>query len=588
VRWQTTAVLAVLLTALGVSYYVWEVQLAPEREKAEAGKGRVFSADVSDVQEARLKRGEEVVRLKRAEDGWAVVEPVTSGGDRGTVEAVLTTVTTAKMDRDIADRPSSLAEFGLDKPAAEVLLTVKSGEQLGLSLGAKSPTGVWVYAQERGKPRVFALSDSVLRDVTRPVADFRDKTVLAFERQNVTGLEIATRDETLTVEPAAEGKWTLTRPRALPADADTVRDLLDKLATARVKEFVADAPRSLHPYGLERPLRVTVRVGKDKDRATRTLLLGKVDEKTKGVYAKRPGEPSVLLLPAEIWTALPKHTAALRDKTVVDFERDKVTRIELKSPRGAVTLVKEADRWKIAQPESLPADPVEAGAVLMRLRGLRAQGFLSEDAAGIPRYLARPDVRATLTLEGAPAPLTVLLSPSGETRGGQPMAYAAVAGRGPVVLVEAGALKDIGRSLTELRDRTLVMGLEPRDVKRLTVTRDGRAVVLERTSDTDWRFVEGGKGAAPGTKVDDVLYGLRGLKWKEIVDPRGANLTRFGLDQPTAEIGLYRGDGTATATVLLGKREGDHRYVKTKAAPAVYAIDAKAFEPPKVPDDFQG
>jgi hypothetical protein len=427
----------------------------------------------------------------------------------------------------------------------------------------------------------------VLRDVTRPLADFRNKTILAFERPSVTGVEIVTPDETLAVEPAGDGKWNLTRPRALEADADTVRDFLDKLTTARIKEFVAEAPRSLEPFGLERPLRVVVHVSQERDRATRTLLLGRVDGKKKGVYAMRPGEASVLLLPEEVWTALPKHTAAIRNKTVIDFERDKVTRIQVESPRGAVTLVREGDRWMIAQPEALPADQVEAGAVLMRLRGLRAQSFLAEDAAGIRRYLARPEVQATLTLEGAPAPLAVLLAPSPETRNGQPMAYAAVAGRGPVVLVEARALKDIGRSLTELRDRTLVMGLEPRDVKRLTVAREGSTIVLERTSDTEWRFLEGGQGVAKSAKVDDVLYGLRGLKWKEVADAGGRELGRFGLDRPATEIGLYRGDGTAIAAVLLGRQEGDRRYVKLKASPAVYVVDAQALEPPKVPDDFQ-
>ena len=45
-RWQTTAALAVILIALGAFYYVYEVRLAPEREKAEARKGRVFTAEI--------------------------------------------------------------------------------------------------------------------------------------------------------------------------------------------------------------------------------------------------------------------------------------------------------------------------------------------------------------------------------------------------------------------------------------------------------------------------------------------------------------------------------------------------------------
>ena len=41
--------------------------------------------------------------------------------------------------------------------------------------------------------------------------------------------------------------------------------------------------------------------------------------------------------------------------------------------------------------------------------------------------------------------------------------------------------------------------------------------------------------------------------------------------------------------MLVGKRDGERAWVKLKASPAIYAIDAKQIgEPPKVPDDFKG
>src|SRR2546427_142351 len=312
-RWQTTAVVAVVLLALGAFYYVYEIRGGPARAKVEAQKGR--------------------------------------------------------------------------------------------QLGAKTPTGVWAYAREAGKPAVFVVSDMVLRDVTRPLVDFRDRTVLAFGQRQVTAFEVATREETLAVEQAND-RWKLTRPVALPADAQAVTDFLDKLQSMRVKEFVAEAPKSLVPYGLERPIRVSIHTGRDKDRATKALLIGEMDRTKRGVYAMRPGESSVLLLPAEAWTIVPKNVAALRDKVVVEVDRDKVARVDLESPSGTVALTQEGNRWRIVAPENRPADQVEAGALLFKLRELRAQGFPTDDASGIPRYLAKPTVRGTITAEAAPPPTT--------------------------------------------------------------------------------------------------------------------------------------------------------------------------------------
>src|SRR4030095_14392686 len=327
-RWQTTAVLAAILIALGAFYYVYEVRMGPEREKTEGRKGRVFAVEPADVTELEIKRTDSTVKLKREGDGWQILAPAHARRERGAVDETVTSVVTARMDREIEADPKSLGDFGLDRPAAEITLRLKDGKQAGLVLGAKSPTGVWVYAREAGKPAVFVVGDSVLRDPTRPIAEFRDKTVLAFNQPDVTGLEIDLRDDKIALEQA-DGRWKLVRPRALPADSDTVRDFLEKLRAARVKEFAADSPRSLEPFGLDKPVRLEIHTGRDKDRATKTLLVGRPDAAKKGVYAMRRGESTVLLIPEETWTAVPKNVAVLRDKSVVGFDRDKVTRIEI-------------------------------------------------------------------------------------------------------------------------------------------------------------------------------------------------------------------------------------------------------------------
>jgi hypothetical protein len=577
----------VLLSLVGGFYYFYEVRGAPDRERAESRKGRVFSAEPADVTALELKRPDDTVALKRDGDAWRVTAPIAARGNRGTIDETLTTILTAKMDREIDAKPASLADFGLEKPAAQVLLTLKDGKQVGIDLGAKSPTGVWVYAREHGKPAVFVLSDGVLRETTRPVVDFRDRTILAFERRAVTGVDIVTETDTITVESTGD-KWRITRPVALAADAAEMNDLLEKLATAKVKDFVAEAPRSREAYGLERPLRVNVHTGKDKDRASRTLLVGRVDADKKGVYAMRDGETSVLLLPEEIGKLVPRNVGAIRNRQLVEFERDRITRIDLESPKGAVTLVREKDRWTITAPQALPADQVETGALLARLRELRAQGFLSDDASAISRYVPKASVKVTLTEQGGSA-TTVLLAPSPERRGGQPSAYAAVADKGPVVLVEAKALDDLGRSVNDLREHTLFSGVEPKDIKRVRVSVGGQTVVLERSGDADWKLVEPTKGAAKAPRVDDVLYSVRALRWKEIVSPGGEEAAKYGLDTPSMEVVLLKGDGGELARLTVGKRDGERAYVRTGAGPAIYVIDARTLGPePKIPDDFKG
>jgi hypothetical protein len=297
----------------------------------------------------------------------------------------------------------------------------------------------------------------------------------------------------------------------------------------------------------------------------------------------------VLLVPEDLWAAVPRNVAVLRNKTLVQVDRDKVARLQIESPKGTVTVAREGDQWKIVAPEALATDQVEVGAVLSRVRELRAQGFLSDDASAIPKYLGKPEVTLTLTPQGGGAPTTLLLSPSREQRGGAPSAYAAVDGAGPVALVDAKALTDLARSATDLRDRRLLGSLEPKDVKRVRVRAGGQTVVMERKGDSEWRMLEPTKGAAKGPKVDDLLYTLRGLRWTDIAAPAGQDAARYGLDAPTLEIALFRGDGGEIATVQVGKREDATAYVRTGGQSPIYKIEGRTLgETPKLPDDFKG
>jgi hypothetical protein len=574
---KTFIILAVLIAGLGGFFAYDTYWLGPAREKRDQAKGRLWAVEPGDIEGIAIKRKDDTIRLKRVEGGWEMIEPVKARGDRGSLEELATSLATLRMDREIDADPSTLADFGLDPPAAEVTLEVKGrSEPLRLSLGGKNPTGAWVYGREGTKPAVIALSESAARDTSRPAADFRDKTLLAFDRKNVAGVDLDVDGQRIALEPENEGKWRIALPGPYRADPDVVTDLLDKLSAARVQEFVAEDAKSLSDYGLDRPTTVTIVLGRDKDRTEKGLLFGRGDRDRKGVYVMRAGEPAVMLVPEEVWTALPKTVAALRDKVVVAYAYDKVNRIEIAGPRGAVTVERDGPGWKLTAPEALTADAAEVNGLLWKIRDLRAAGFLAEDAGDIPRYLGAPELTVKLWEEGAKEPKTLLLAASRESRDGQPAAVAAVAGQGPVVLVPATVLGDLGRTAADLRDRTLFPAFDVADVKQAQIVAGDSRVTVERRGDNDWRTTEPAKGAAKEPRVTDVLLTLKALRWKEIASPGGDEAARYGLDRPEVEVALTGKDGSEIGSLLVGKQDGAVTYVRLKSSPEIYAIDSKA------------
>jgi hypothetical protein len=421
----------------------------------------------------------------------------------------------------------------------------------------------------------MTMSESVARDTARPVADFRDRCVIAFVRRNLTGLDLEVAGDRISLAADEPGKWRIVKPRVLRADAEVVADFLDKLEGAKAIEFVDDAPKTLAPYGLDKPSRVTVWLGRDKDRSSRTLLVGRPVPSSKGVYVKREGEAGVLLTAEAVWTTFPKTVAVLRDKTVVTYAYDKLTKVELAHGRGGVTLEKDGTGWKLTAPEALKADSSAVTGLLWKIRDLRALGFLAETAAEAPRFLGRPEVTVRLWEEGAKGPKTLLLQSSPERRGGQPAAVAAVQGEGPVMLVEGRMLADLAPGVAELRDRALLPAFDIGDIKKARVAAGDKPLVVELSGTTEWKVVEPARGSTKEGRVASLLLTLRGLKWKEIAAKGPDDAAKWGLDKPELEVTVFKDGGAELATLLVGRTDGAVTYVKLKAEPGIFAVSSK-------------
>jgi len=172
----------------------------------------------------------------------------------------------------------------------------------------------------------------------------------------------------------------------------------------------------------------------------------------------------------------------------------------------------------------------------------------------------------------------LLLGLSGTVKVGEITGVAAPAGTGPVVMVDAKDVRELGKTAQDLRDKSVLGAFEAKDVKRLQVTVGDKRLVLERKGDDDWRVLEPAKGAAKEMKVTGLLLALRALQWKEIASADGQNAASFGLDKPQLSVVAFKADGSELAALTVGRSDDKVAYVRTKASPSVYAVDAKSLE----------
>ena len=244
----------------------------------------------------------------------------------------------------------------------------------------------------------------------------------------------------------------------------------------------------------------------------------------------------MLLVEDELWKAVPASAAALRDKTVFVYDRGKLERVELESPKGKVALALQDGKWRITAPVALRADEGAVSELLFKARDLRARDFVAEDAKRLAAYgLDKPQIRLSVWEKEAKEPKILLLAPARE----KDRAYATALGQGAagVVAVDATALAGPGARRHG----------PPRPVAGGGLRHEGRHPGHDPAPERDplARPDRGGRG------------GLAARRPEEGEDPRGPR-ERAALDAPQPQVeGPRRGAGLGPGPLRPRRRRHD-------------------------------
>lgn len=381
--------LLALFVALAGSYFLlnW-YQEKKTREQDEAKK--VFRVKEDDISEITLKRGSEEIRLVKEGRDWRLTQPLAERADGVALSSLASTLAYLRPDRDLGEQ-ADLKPFGLEPPS--LVVTFKAGEQSHtLALGRKTPGDAGFYARRDQEPRVLVIASHHQGSLDRSLSALRDRSIFDFGLDQVKALKVK-RGPLLVELTKSDKGWSRAGQDAAKIHGERVERLLRYLSLARVKEFVADAPTDLKPFGLAPPaVELTVVTAKGEQ----PLWLG--TKKKEECYARRGNQGPVVLvedLLLDFFTA-PLETVAglksnpqwsqvrgsfpryLEDRRLWPGEVSSVAIFSWGPPGKTWTATKDQEFYKLTGPENKevrqPAVRVELA--LLKLRDLEAEAYL--------------------------------------------------------------------------------------------------------------------------------------------------------------------------------------------------------------------
>jgi hypothetical protein len=172
--------------------------------------------------------------------------------------------------------------------------------------------------------------------------------------------------ETITLDKSS-GKWAMTAPKPMPADQDSASSLVSSLSSLNADKVIEDKAADLKPYGLDNPT-LDVQV-KRKDGKTDELLIGDDTLNGSGSYAKLPNDQRVFTVASFTKSSIDKRPDDFRDKRLLTFDQDKLTRVELNAKGQTVEFGKNnQNEWTILKPRPLRADSSSVESLICKLK----------------------------------------------------------------------------------------------------------------------------------------------------------------------------------------------------------------------------
>ena len=233
-NFRTTLIIIVLLAGIGGAYYLFFQK--PSEQAAENEKPpihQVYGVPRDAVQQVEIAFADAAYQdlklVKDTTDNWQFTKPFQADADSEKVSQMLDDILNKRVKQTLVgarfSHPSELAQYGLETPSITLSLWTKGGSPTATFRIGKKAINFSVYVKENSEAHIFLIESSALDDLTKSPTDLRDRSVLKFNPETVSGIQFRHREAGTTSQSNTihcekrDGTWHVIHP--LKAKADT-------------------------------------------------------------------------------------------------------------------------------------------------------------------------------------------------------------------------------------------------------------------------------------------------------------------------------------------------------------------------------
>ncbi|MFN2426304.1 MAG: DUF4340 domain-containing protein [Candidatus Binatia bacterium] len=353
--------LVLLAVAAGLGAWLWLVE-APRLEE-EAKATFLLDVDIPSVEKVRFKYpdGTNLEVVRESGDSWKLTEPLEYAADGKVIENFLTTVKETKIERRLdKEETGALATYGLEgETGSQARLEITQGGTAlpAVVLGGTTPVGHQAFARREGSEEVLVIPLLLQSSARKQPLDLRAKTMFDGDTAGVTRVTIEKPGEKIDLERRGESAWAMLSPVADAGDNESVRSMLDSIATIDATAFYDGPAVDRQAFGLDES--ATRFTATREDGSSIAFAIGKEStDAPAGNYFERASDKQVIKAPDWVATKFSPPANELRNKRLLSCTLDEIRSMTWTIAGETFTIAREA----VGKPWTI--SPEIAGQVL--------------------------------------------------------------------------------------------------------------------------------------------------------------------------------------------------------------------------------
>ena len=375
-----TLILFLILAVLGTYVYFYEIKGGEEREELAKLEEQLFNFETDSVRLVEIRSIFSQFRFSKTDDGWQIEQPIKTGGDKNTIDGMISTLKNLKKVREFPVKLDDYKEYGLVGRSYLATLIFNNGTRDSVRFGDQTPVGSNVFAA-KGDTIVYTVMQNAKTTVSKQLFDWRDKSIAKVKQAEVR--EIRLKNKNGEFHLVKEGSnWSIESPRKLKGETSEVDNILRKLENGKAKSVVSENMDNSHKYRLNKPeIEIDLYIGESK--AHKNIKFSSLGKNVSNV--KDDSRPQIFTVDSLFLKDLNKSLFDLRDKKIYTFNKDDIDSVIVFQGDSTVTMIKDtSDNWKFNTGEDLKT--WKMNSLINNINNLSAKKFVKENAELTSKY----------------------------------------------------------------------------------------------------------------------------------------------------------------------------------------------------------